>query len=424
MNAAKFFSLSVARLRRSGKNAIAACATILGVLLLNSLLSQAQTFSILYNFADAPGTGAWSKAPLLRDSAGNLFGTTTANTNLGGNGLVFKIDAAGNYSTLYSFAGSPDGASPTGPLVEDGEGNLYGTTTEGGLYSGGTVFKLTQTGAETVLHSFSNGFNGGPTGDGYAPNSGLVRDGKGNLYGTTTYGGSGSCNAGCGTVFEISPEGVETILYSFLDASDGSYPASVLLPDAKGNLYGTTYYGGSICNCGTVFRLSHSGSQWVHTVLHEFTGLSTDGSGPEGALVLDSAGNIYGTTYAGGAHSVGAVYGVTPSGKEALLYSFNYANGAYPAAGLVRDSKGNFYGTTFGGGRSQQACGVGCGTIFKLTPAGMETLLFAYPDSGNEGEAPNGVILDAAGSLYGTSTYNGVNGGFTPGPGNVFKLTQ
>jgi uncharacterized repeat protein (TIGR03803 family) len=388
------------------------------LLLLTPAASRAQTFSILYNFSSVPGTGAWSKAPLLRDSAGNLYGTTSANTSVGGNGLVFKIDAEDEYSILYSFAGVPDGYNPTGALIEDGEGNLYGTTLDGGAYYGGTVFKFAKTGEETLLHSFS-----GSTGDGIAPYAGLIRDGSGDLFGTTTYGGTGSCSGGCGTVFEISKAGVETVLYSFPSTAVGSYPASALVRDSEGNLYGTTYYGGLSCNCGTVFKLHRSGSIWEETVLHEFSGGLEDGSGPEGSLVLDPAGNIYGTTYVGGAHSVGTIYKMTPQGKVTLLHSFNYSDGAYPASGLVQDAQGNFYGTTLGG-RSHTACGVGCGTIFKLTGAGVETVLFAYPNNGNDGEAPNGVILDSEDNLYGTSAYNGINGGFTPGPGNVFKLSQ
>jgi uncharacterized repeat protein (TIGR03803 family) len=391
---------------------------LVALLLLTPAASRAQTFSVLYNFASVPGTGAWSKAPLLRDSTGNLYGTTSANTSVGGNGLVFKIDAQDEYSILYSFAGVPDGYNPTGALIEDGEGNLYGTTLDGGAYYGGTVFKLAKTGEETLLHSFS-----GSTGDGIAPYAGLIRDGSGDLFGTTTYGGTGSCSGGCGTVFEISKAGVETVLYSFPSTAVGSYPASALVRDSEGNLYGTTYYGGLSCNCGTVFKLHRSGSIWEETVLHEFSGGLEDGSGPEGSLVLDPAGNIYGTTYVGGAHSVGTIYKMTPQGKVTLLHSFNYSDGAYPASGLVQDAQGNFYGTTLGG-RSHTACGVGCGTIFKLTGAGVETVLFAYPNNGNDGEAPNGVILDSEENLYGTSAYNGINGGFTPGPGNVFKLSQ
>jgi uncharacterized repeat protein (TIGR03803 family) len=292
---------------------------------------------------------------LIQDAAGNLYGTTCFAGQAGG--TVFKVDASGNETVLYSFAGGADGACPVGGLVQDPSGNLYGTTIFGGDCCG-TVFKLDPTGKETVLHIFTGG------GDGLTPYAGLVRDQAGNLYGTTYIGGdSPNCvPGGCGTVFKLDASGKETVLYSFTDGADGAFPYAALILDAEGNLYGTTYGGGSMScylGCGTVFKLDTNGTE---TVLHCFTG-GEDGEYPEGGLIRDPAGNLYGTTYGGGIYGLGTVFELDTSGTETVLHTFTgKLDGGYSSAGVIRDSRGNFYGTTQFGGA------YGHGAVFGLRP--------------------------------------------------------
>lgn len=252
--------------------------------------------TVLYSFTGSPN-GASPYSGLLADSAGNLYGTTlnggtsSGSCLLGSCGVVYKLDAAGTESVLWSFAGEPDGANPYyGTLVLDSSGNLYGTTAEGGANNEGTVFEVspTTTGGwtEKVLHSFS-AFT-----DGSTPYGGLIRDAKGNLYGTASANGP----SGVGTVFKLSSTGTFTVLHSFTGGTDGSRPEGTLVRDTKGNLYGTTYMGGGIgCTgsegCGTVFEVTATGDE---TILHAFNG-TTDGAYPIGGLAIDKSGNLYGT---------------------------------------------------------------------------------------------------------------------------------
>jgi uncharacterized repeat protein (TIGR03803 family) len=248
----------------------------------------------------------------------------------------------------------------------DTAGNLYGTTQNGGSGGGcsfgcGTVFKLAPAGNETVLHSFT-----GSPGDGGRPVAGLIMDTAGNLYGTTAEGGSGTCTvingvpvSGCGTVFKLDPAGNETVLHSFTGGSDGIQALAALIMDQAGNLYGTTELGGSF-GFGTVFKLDPSGNE---TVLHTFTG-GNDGATPFFAgLIMDTAGNLYGTTFNGGASGYGTVFELDTAGNETVLHSFTGSpgDGASPPAALIMDKAGNLYGTTLIGGAS------GFGTVFKLT---------------------------------------------------------
>src|SRR6266852_5668058 len=277
--------------------------------------------------------------------------------------LVSVPPAHGQTETvLYSFQGSPDGADPLGALVLDKEGNLYGGTGEGGARFYGTVFELTPQGTETILHSF--GPNGG---DGYDPLAGVVRDKKGNLYGTSIFGGAygGGNGYGCGTVFKLTPKGKETILHSFNNnGTDGFYPLGGVVMDKNGNLYGTTLYGGAYScfgyGCGTVFELTPPGTETILYSLNRDNG--TDGFNPFAGLVRDETGNLYGTTFFGGAYSDGTVFEVTPSGTETILSSFgSNGDGHLPSGGLVLDKKGNLYGTTAKGGA------YGYGTVYKVT---------------------------------------------------------
>ena len=321
--------------------------------------AQAQTFTVLHSFTNSPD-GAFPFAGLLRDAAGNLYGTTLRGGSLG-SGTVFKLDPAGNETVLYSFTdtGSPaDGLDPYAAPVMDTAGNLYGTTRDGGFFGIGIVFRLDTSGHETVLHFFTGS-------DGCCPTGGVIIDAAGNLYGTAGGGGS----FGGGTVFKLDPSGNATVLYSFKGGSDGAAPAGGLIMDAVGNLYGTTGAGGS-SNAGTVFKLDPSGNE---TVLYSFKG-GNDGASPGlGSLIRDVAGNLYGTTPVGGsgpctgANQVlvgcGIVFKLDPADNETVLYSFTgSSDGAFPEAGLVMDTAGNLYGTA----SSFLALG-GFGTVFKLT---------------------------------------------------------
>ena len=260
---------------------------------------------MLYSFKGYPDGGK-PEAGLIMDKSKNLYGTT-ATGGAYGNGTVFKVTSSGTETVLYSFGSIPDGNTPWGGVIMDVAGNLYGTTFYGGTYNDGTVFQLTPSRTETVLHSFS--FLIG-SGDGEYPLDGLIMDKSGNLYGTTEQGGA----YGDGTVFELTPGGVETLLYSFgSQPGDGSnaYPYAGVIRDAKGNLYGTTIFGGADNN-GMVFKVFNKGGVWKETILHSFTGEPADGQRPFGGLIRDKAGNLYGATYYGGAYNNGTVFEVTP----------------------------------------------------------------------------------------------------------------
>jgi uncharacterized repeat protein (TIGR03803 family) len=375
---------------------------------------------VLYSFQGG-SDGANPYAGLIADSAGNLYGTTSAGgpgtCEFGGCGTVFKVAPDGTETVLYSFLGGNDGAMPDGGLVADRAGNLYGTTGGGGGTNNyGTVFKLAADGTETVLYAFKGGS------DGITPAGNLVADKSGNLYGDTVAGGSctGSACAdrGCGTVFEIAPNGMETILYTFQGGGDGGVPYAGLIRDNSGNLYGTTNLGGinnpSNCGggdlgCGTVFKVTQSGTE---SVVYDFQG-GSGGWAPEAGLTMDSAGNLYGTTAGGGGAAYcefgcGTVFEVAADGTETVLYSFQGGNDAWdPVAGVVRDKTGNLYGTTFAGGGAHCAhVADGCGTVFKLTPGGTETVLFAfYKSTGRQPAA--GLLMGKNGFLYGTTTTGG-----------------
>jgi len=358
--------------------------------------ARAQTESVLYTFT-GPTDGAYPVASLVRDTQGNLYGTTyqgggTGCNNLGC-GTVFELTPIGTLKVLYTFNGKADGATPLSGLILDKAGNLYGTTGYGGTAGDGTVFEITAAGEHKVLHSFMGS-------DGAVPSASLLRDGAGNLYGTTQYGGASSY----GTIFKISPTGAGTVLYSFTGGADGGGPLGSLVL-WNGNLYGTA--GGGTFNQGVVFEVSKKGSE---KVLYSFSG-GADGGGPFAGLVLDSVGNLYGTTLGGGGSDSGTIFKVTQTGAETVLYRFNGgADGGRPVARLVRDAKGNLYGTTTTGGASFN------GTVFELSATGTETVLHSFT-RGSDGALPESGLLRAAGSLYGTTFYGGPND-----RGTVFKV--
>jgi uncharacterized repeat protein (TIGR03803 family) len=326
---------------------------------------QTQTETVLYSFGSYQSDGDYPTSGVIRDTAGNLYGTTdSGGTHHAPGGTVFKISSNGTESLLHSFANT---AQIVGGLVQDAAGNLYGTTEEGGTFHRGTVFRIDKIGRYAILYSFTGGTDGQ-----YPRFDNLILDRRGNLYGTTTDGGA----FGFGTVFKLNIKTrVETVLHSFA-TTEGFEPYAGLIRDSSGNLYGTTArsYQGPNCGsslCGAVFKLDKVGAE---TVLYSFTG--PDGAYPIGALVRDAAGNLYGTTEVGGNLSdcsssngpgCGVVFKIDPSGKETVLYSFTGgADGKYPTSSLVLDSAGNLYGTTIMGGTGCN--GNGCGVLFRVIP--------------------------------------------------------
>jgi len=314
------------------------------------------TETVLYAFTGSPDGGR-PYAGLTRDTAGNLYGTTEVGGAYG-LGTVFKVDSTGTESVLYSFTGSPDGAYPDAPLVRDAAGNLYGTTVSGGPSNSGAVFKVDTSGTENVLYSFDGS-------DGASPVAGLTFDKTGNLYGTTFSGGP----YGHGNVFKLTPSSggwKESVLYTFTGGVNGGYPDAGVIVDKSGNVYGTTQGGGAY-DGGTVFKLKPSTKgAWNISVLYGFTG-NNDGGAPEAGVIFDRSGNLYGTTFGGGYYEDGTVFKLKPTKKgqwkEFVLYDFTGGtDGASPYAGVIRDSKGNLYGTTAVGGSN------GYGTVWKLTP--------------------------------------------------------
>jgi len=312
-----------------------------------------------------------------------------------------------NFKVLYTFGGGTDGGSPTARVARDTAGSLYGTTGSGGAWNNGTVFKLDPRGREKVLYSFTGG------GDGGSPWAGVVLDPAGNLYGTTFGGGTASC----GVIFKLDTAGKETVLYRFSGGNDGRGLFAGLVLDAAGNLFGAAAYGGA-SNLGTVFRLDASGQL---NVLHTFTG-GADGAYPYSDLILDPTGNLYGTTYGGGISGTGTIFMLDKTGKETILYSFTgVADGANPWASLVRDPAGNLYGTAVYGGDRSCHPPYGCGVVFKLDTAGKETVLHKF--GGADGASPvAGLARDAAGNLYGTTNRGGGLGCSGLGCGTIFKL--
>ena len=401
--------------------------------------ASAQTLTTLYSFHTDPGDGALPSARLIADAAGNLYGTTSGGGGEKSYGTIFKLTPTGTETVLHRFNGY-DGAGPQAGLIADAAGNLYGTTKYGGI-NYGTVFKLTLNPDGTYSHGILHSFTGYPN-DGAAPD-GLMADAAGNLHGTTTFGGASSCGGfGCGTVFRLTknPDGTytETLLHSFTGSSDGwfggsdgQYPFSGLIADGTGSLYGTTLYGGgSGCEthgCGTVFRLMpNPDGTYSESVLYRFTG-GRDGAAPYAGLLADATGNLFGTTSAGGGAQAcpagcGTVFKLTanPDGtySESVLHRFaGDSEGQAPYASLIADAAGNLYGTTHAGGLIESGCSGWCGTVFVLTPTGTLAVLhrFTFSDGANPFAA---LMADADGNLYGTASVGGSNS-----YGTVFKQT-
>jgi uncharacterized repeat protein (TIGR03803 family) len=318
------------------------------------------------------------------------------------------------YSVLYTFTGGTDGGFPYASLLLDQEGNLYGTTAEGGDLSGscdyepgcGVVFRIDPMGKQTVLHAFT----GGPDGGVSSYNPALVRDPEGNLYGTL---GGGGAN-GQGVVFKIDPKGKETVLYNFTGGADGlqSFYAAPLALDKAGNVYGTTYAGGDVqgpCavygGCGVIYRVDPAGQE---TLVYSFPGGALGASpSPFGPIISDGEGGLYDTNSDGGQYNFGTVYRLDAGGST-LLHTFTGgADGGQPWAGVIKDSQGNLYGTTAGGG-IPCAIGInssGCGVVYKIDPSGSETVLYSFTGGAEGGVSYAGLVRDPAGNLYGTTLF-------------------
>jgi uncharacterized repeat protein (TIGR03803 family) len=409
------------------------------VLTLTLSASATDTQTVLYNFQGIhtkKADGANPEGGVIADSAGNLYGTT----NVGGAcsfdtrqgcGIVYELSNSGgtwSETILYTFTGGADGAFPTGNLVFDASGNLYGEAAAAGASTAcsdgcGTIFELSPSSSGTWTFSVIYNFTGISSGDGSAPTGGLIFDASGNLYGTATDGGTGTsnCGIGCGEVFELSPSSggwTKTTIYNFPGGSTGEFPIGGVIFDPAGNLYGTLAQGGSFnvnggCSgvgCGTVFRLMKVSGGWRFGLLYTFQG--PRGLLPQNGVVMDAAGNLYGTTVGGGSAKNGEVFELSPTAvgqwKQTLLHSFsgNTSTDGFNPQALSIDASGNIYGMS--------------NTVaFKLSPGSTGGWIFQILSTLAEGNAPHAPLLrDTAGNFYGVSYTSG-----SQSVGTVYELT-
>src|SRR5882672_241983 len=366
---------------------------LLGTLLLTIAQTvTAQTLTTLYSFKGG-ADGGFPSSKLTPDAQGNLYGTTSVG-GVYGHGALFAVAPSGAEKVLYSFRAG-GGSSPSGGLIWDANGNLYGVTGGGhhrpnskACY--GTAYELKANGTKKLLYCFKPPVNGA------TPLGGLIRDGQGNVYGITAYGGL----YGYGTLFKVTSIGNETVLHHFGQGVDGVVPGGGLIQDAQGNFYGTTQGGGSYSG-GTVFELTSS----TYTVLYNFSSSGVgDGNFPFAPLLLDTQGNLYGTTGHGGAYDDGVVFKPTPTGTETIIHSFNLTDGRLPVAGLIHDDQGNLYGAAHDGGA------YGYGTAFRITPSGETTVLHDFTGGADGGNPETELVWDTQGNLYGTAKDGGGHG--------------
>lgn len=413
-------------------------ATLTAMLFASAAFAAGSSERVLYSFPMRVGETLPS-GNLTVDATGNLYGPTfQGGTFL--NGSVYQLlrpvppSTSWTESELYSFTGGNDGGNPRAGLIFDQAGSLYGTTSAGGAFGLGTVFKLTPPAiaggawSETVLYSFQGGTN-----DGAIPLAGVVFDGSGNLSGTTSSGGisKAACSNGCGTVFKLTPPAAaggawtETVLHIFDFYVSGGLPMSTPIFDSAGNLYGTASGGGTQKN-GVVWRLTPpltSGGSWIYRVLHAFNG-EAEGGTPVGSLILRGKRILYGTA-SSSFNNLGTVFQLVPPAvaggvwTENTLHAFaGNSDGAYPEANLVFDSAGNIYGTTAYGGNGEFGCGQGaargCGTVFELTPPASdgggwtETVLHSFAGNEKDGFGVySGLVLGKNGVLFGFTVAGG-----------------
>lgn len=368
--------------------------------------AQAQTFNVVYNFTgESDGGGPLNG--FIADGSGNLYGTTNSG-GTSGYGVVFKMSTSGVETILHNFTGGSDGANPVGILIRDKSGNLYGTTTNGGASGAGSVFKITATGTESVLYSFT-----GKT-DGSDPEAGLAIDSSGNLYGTTTAGGAN----GGGAVFKLTlaktRKWMEKVLYSFGTGTDGTVPVGGVTLGSAGTLLGTTSAGGTT-GYGTIFELASSGGVWKETIVHEFAD-GDDGAVPYGGLIASKSGILYGAATEGGNGGGGTIYELTPVTGGGWNFNVIYSNPGWGISGefrdLMLDASGNIYGTTHCDGDYD------AGTVYELT-AGSWTYNQLYQFTGGaDGLYVFSNLALVKGKFYGTTNQGGANGF-----GVVFQVT-
>lgn len=452
------------RIWRAGTGCLVFGIAVLGAPLCGSA-QQAPTYTVLHTFTGG-ADGANPKAYLIRDWEGNLYSTAFSGGDTGkcgaaGCGVVFKLDRNSKETVLYTFEAGTDGAGPAAGLLWD-HGSLYSTTRGGGdlmcseigvPWQGcGVIFGVnTTTRNETTLYAFTGSTDGG------GPSSGLIRDNAGSLYGTTVFGGVGTCSFlpglfGCGVVYKIDPSGKETVLHAFTGGADGAAPSGNLFLDHAGEVLGAAGNGGDtssafcgntilevspLAGCGTLFKIDP-----VNELDALYTFHGTDG-GPfpigYGWLIRDDEGSFYGMTGIGGdlndclGLGCGVVFKLDHSGKDIVLHRFSGgADGSAPSASVISDSEGNLYGTTaFGGDVTDPPCAAamplkGCGVVFKLDRHGHETVLHTFT-GGGDGANPGANLLLDDGNLYGTAQYGGdtncsVPGAPVPGCGVVFKI--
>ena len=381
---------------------IAVCAVIILCGASASSATSDVTFAMIHDFDGVDGDSPY--AGLVLASDGNLYGTTSQGGPGFGAGTIFRITPGGAFTTLHTFHGN-DGDSPGAPLIQGVDGDLYGTTESGGKsnascqYGCGVIFKITMQGAYTTLHRFVGT-------DGAYPYGGLAQSRDGTLYGTTQYHGKFNF----GTVFKLSPSGQLTTMHNF-GGGDGTYPFAGLILATNGSLYGMTDAGGRYGH-GTVFRITTAGRFWT---IHNFNG--NDGGYPRDALVQANDGTLYGTTEYGvdpGGRYFGTVFKITPGGTLTLLHTFNGKDGANPYAGLTLGGDGFLYGTTLNGGLNNY------GSIYRISPTGQFTSVYSFQNS--QAYPFAGLVRGAIGTFYGTTYEGGSNacGGFFCGM--VFRL--
>lgn len=353
--------------------------------------AQAQTFRVLHTFTGGADGGSPSRGVIMVN--GNLYGTTS-NGGTANHGTMFRVNSSGEEIVIHNFKTG----SSFSPLIADSADNFYSTAADGGIRNSGAVFKIDSNGAQKVLHAFSSD-------DRVKPLGGLFLDAAGDLYGTTNLMGP---DGGGGTVFKLDSNSDyrESVLHTFKGVPDGAGSIGRVTVDSAGNVYGTTVFGG-FGDFGTVFKVDPSGSE---TILHSFESRSAPND-----LIMDDSGNLYGTTLYGGA-GIGTAFEVDASGAYTLLYvfrGFRNGDGAVPIGTLVRDRAGNLYGTTAQGGNADN-----CGSVFKLSAKGNETVLHIF-DCSTDGASPFGVSMDESGNLFGVTASGG-----TSGFGTVFEVTR
>ena len=392
--------------------------TLLALTLLFTAVAAAQTFQVAYTFSGSDGT--FPNGDLIRDSAGNFYGTT----QFGGasnQGEIFKLSSSGQLTILYSFTGGTDGGIPIGRVLASG-GSFYGTTASGGdaTCACGTAYKLDSSGKLTVLHAFTGGTDGSQNQG--QPELGLVSI-NGDFYGATSFGGVLGCDGslGCGVIYKVTPTASESVLYRFTAQADGGFPQD-LIRDPTGNLYGAT--GGSFMagNSGTIFKIDTAGNL---TTLYTFPG-GANGVSPRWRLARTTSGVFHGVTQFGGntttcplgTSGCGVVFSVDSSGKETVLHIFGNkaTDGDEPSGGLVNVA-GSYYGATFYGGTTNSTCTFGCGVVYRVTDSSQYSVLYRFTGASDGWLPTGGLTSDGKGNLYGAALLGG------KGLGVIFKVT-